>query len=207
MIMRNFGILFIRGLFVFLVLYLGCTSVDKEPLLKQKYSLNVGHSENNSGDSISGVLKVRRFRIASDFEGTGLVYRTGEVNYESDFYNEFLSSPTSLITEVVRNRLETSKVFENVTDDTSIVESKYTLEGKVLALYGDYVTTDEPRAVVDIMFSIINNKKQNTIAFQNTYRTSEEIDTHKPADLVRGFNHCIEKILIELEQDLRESFQ
>lgn len=208
MIMRNFQALFIRGVFVILAVCAGCASVDKQPLVKQKYSLDVSYSGDSSGSSISGVLKVRRFRVSSNFEGNGLVYRTGEVRYESDFYNEFLSSPASIITEIVQNWLEESRVFENVTDDTSIVESGYVLEGNVPALYGDYVNTDEPMAVAKILFSVINNKvRKDSMAFQKTYRVSEGIDSRRPADLVRGYNRCLEKILMELEQDLRESLR
>lgn len=208
MIMRDFRALFIRGLFVFLVLCVGCTSVDKQPLVKQRYSLNVSRSGERSSDTAAGVLKVRRFRVSSDFEGNGLVYRTGDVNYESDFYNDFLSSPASIITDTSQNWLEESGVFVNVTDDTSVVESGYVLEGKVVALYGDYVNTDEPKAVAEIMFSVINNKTgKDSMAFQKTYKCSEAINSCRPTDLVRGFNLCVKEILTEFEQDLRESLR
>jgi len=208
MTMRNLRELFIKGMFLFLVLCAGCTSVDKQPLEKQKYSLEVNRGGEMSSGTAAGVLKVRRFRASSSFEGIGLVYRTGEVSYESDFYNEFLSSPASIVTEIVQKRLEESRVFENVTDETSIVESMYVLEGKVVALYGDYVNTDKPSAVVEILFSVINNKiKKDSMVFQKSYRVSEGIDSRRPADLVRGYNRCLEKILTELENDLRESLR
>jgi cholesterol transport system auxiliary component len=208
MTMRNFRELLIRGMFLFLVLCVGCTSVDKQPLVKQTYSLNVSRGREGPSNTAAGILKVRRFRISSSFEGVGLVYRTGEVSYESDFYNEFLSSPASIITEITEKWLKESGVFENVTDDTSIVEARYLLEGKVSALYGDYSETDEPKAVVEILFSVMNNKtKKDSMAFQKTYRVSEGIDSRRPADLVRGYNQCLKKILTELEQDLRDSLQ
>ena len=208
MIIKNFRKLLVISLLLFLVSCTGCAGVDKQPLTKQKYSLNVSQGVSNSGSSIAGVLKVRRFRVASDFEGTGLIYRTGEVHYESDFYNVFLSPPASIITEIVQKRLEEGGIFENVTDDTSVVESMYVLEGKVLTLYGDYVNTDEPKAVVEILFSVINNKSgKDTMAFQKAYSISEEIDSCKPAHLVIGFNRCLEKILTELEKDLRETLR
>jgi cholesterol transport system auxiliary component len=208
MIMWNLRALFIKGVFLFLAVCAGCGNLDKQPLTKQKYSLNVSQGVSDSGSSIAGVLKVRRFRIASDFEGTGLIYKIGKVHYESDFYNVFLSPPASIITEIVQKRLEEGGVFENVTDDTSVVESMYVLEGKVLALYGDYVNTDEPKAVVEILFSVIKNKSgKDTMAFQKAYRISEEIDSCKPAHLVIGFNRCLEKILTELEKDLRETLR
>jgi cholesterol transport system auxiliary component len=208
MTIRIFQEFFMRGTFLFLVLFSGCMSVDKQPLLKQKYNLDVSRGGEMSSSTAAGVLKVRRFRASSSYEGMGLVYRTGEVSYESDFYNEFLSSPALIITEIVQKWLKESSVFENVTDDTSIIEARYLLEGKVVALYGDYVNTDKPSAVVEILFSVINNKiKKDSMVFQKSYRVSEAIDSRRPADLVRVYNRCLEKILTELENDLRESLR
>jgi cholesterol transport system auxiliary component len=169
------------------------------------YNLDV-HRDGETGEqSLAKILKVRRFHIASGFEGSGLVYRTGKVSYESDFYNRFLSPPESIITETVQQWLSESRVFTNITDDRSVVESDYVLEGKVLSLYGDYINPDEPKAVFEIRFSLIDTKTvKHSMVFQKVYRVSSATVSRSPSDLISGYNNCMEEILTEFEKDLRE---
>ncbi len=101
----------------------GCAGMQGTNLEKQRYLLNVHRQTGQSETAGELVVKVRGFHISSRFSGKPLTYRTGEVSYETDFYNEFLTSPASNITEEATKWLAQSGVFADVTGATSAAES------------------------------------------------------------------------------------
>jgi hypothetical protein len=148
------------------------------------------------------ILDVRRFTIDSAFESKGLVYRKGNFEYESDFYNEFLVSPAIMITEKTRNWLAASRIFERVLDKGSYIEPNHTLEGNITALYSDL---REHKAIIEIRIFLIANidRKESTI-LARTYRTSRGLKSETTESLIEAFDICLKQILSDLEDDLRE---
>ena len=181
----------------------GCSAPQRETPLRRQYVLDV-NSAGGKLEAGSGVLKVRRFRISSPFEGTSFVYRTGGVSYESDFYNEFLSPPAAMITEEVRQWLGASGIFGTVVDAGSHADARYALEGNIVALYGDYSDAGKPEAVMEIQVFLLDEAgPASSVAFSNGYRVVSSLESNSPAALAAGLNDCLEKILKEIERDLR----
>ena len=181
----------------------GC--IESAVSAKRQYLLEASRPDSESVLPGKGVVKVRRFRVASAFEGNSLVYRTGKVDFESDFYNEFLSSPGSVITEQARRWLGGSGIFTNVVDTGSRLSSDFVLEANVNALYGDFTSKSEPKAVLEIQFFLINTSGAvSKIAFSKTYKATKPLESRKPAVLVSGLNICIENILQAFEDDLQQ---
>jgi ABC-type uncharacterized transport system auxiliary subunit len=71
-----------------LVMNCGC---GPRPYNKRYYILDVERETEALRPNRELILEVRRFTIDAAFESKGLVYRKGEFEYESDFYNEFLT--------------------------------------------------------------------------------------------------------------------
>ena len=63
----------------------GCSFSRPAPV-KQTFLLHVPEVQ-AAAPRQPGALQVDRFRVATPFEGKGLVYRTDELRYESDFHN------------------------------------------------------------------------------------------------------------------------
>lgn len=152
------------------------------------------------------VLRIRRFRVSSRYENKSFVYRTGDLSYEPDYYNQFLTSPSALITEEVREWLAASGLFEQVVDFSGEVTPTYILEGIVKDLYGDYSERgNRPRAKVVIDFILVEEVSGvSKIVFQKSYGREVPVKGIAPAALVQGWNKALEKILAEFEKDLRE---
>lgn len=181
----------------------GCA--DSRIYTKQQYALEVNHGAGEQGEGGVGIVRVRRFQISEGFSGIGLVYRTSEVNYESDFYNEFMVSPVSIITEQSRRWLDDSGVFAGVVDTSSGVKAGYVLEGNVVCLYGDYRDKESPEAVLEIEFTLISVKAMaDPIVFHRTYSAAKAVEPANAAALVNGFNGCLAEILGGFEADLRK---
>jgi len=181
----------------------GCA--DNRIYTKQQYALEVSRGADEQGEGGVGIVRIRRFQISEGFSGIGLVYRTSEVNYESDFYNEFMVSPVSIITEQSRRWFGESGVFAGVFGTSSGVKAGYVLEGNVVCLYGDYRDKESPEAFLEIEFTLISAKAMaDPIVFHRTYAAARAVEPANAAALVKGFNGCLSEILDSFEADLRK---
>ena len=150
------------------------------------------------------VLAVRRFTIDSAYQSSGLVYRKGEFQYETDFYNHFLVSPADMITEKTRNWLAESGDFATVLDPASTVNPTHTLKANIIALYGDFRPDATPKAVMGIRFFLTAEKAApQTVLLAKTYTSSHDLKEKNAGALVEGFDACLTNILNQLEADLR----
>ena len=152
------------------------------------------------------VLAVRGFTIDPVCDCKGLLCRKGESEYESDFYNEFLIAPQALISSQTRKWLAQSGVCQTVLEPGSLVEPTHTLEGNVLALYGDFRGQGLPQAVMQIRVFVVANKgSRPQIAFSRDYQASHGAEARTADALVTAWDRCLEQVLSELEKDLSEA--
>lgn len=171
---------------------------------KRYYVLDVKRKAEPAKSSNEVILDVHRFTIDSAFDSKGLVYRKSEFEYESDFYNEFLISPSAMVTEKTRTWLSQSGLYARVLDKGSYVGSTHTLEGNITALYGDLRSKSSPRAVMELrVFLIAEKAPKESIILGKTYSTSSNLESEGTEGLVEAFDRCLEKILTDLEKDLR----
>jgi cholesterol transport system auxiliary component len=149
-------------------------------------------------------LDVRRFTVDSAFESRALVYRKGEFEYETDFYNEFLISPADMVTEKTRMWLSQSGLFARVLDKGSRLEPTHTLEGNITAFYGDFREKSSPQAVMEIhVFLIASKASTDSVRFGNSYKASVGLKSGGTEGLVEALDDCLEQILKGLERDLQ----
>lgn len=183
----------------------GCFNFNKSFPEKHLFVLSASRSEGLSLSKSDAVLRIRRFRVSPRFEGKGFVYRKGNLNYTSDFYNEFFISPASMIAEEVDKWLKGSGLFQYVTSSSSPVEPTVELEGVISALYGDYRDTKVPSAVLEIQFFLVRNvSSRPVIVFQKTYYEETLIKGNSPDTLVAGWNLALEHILTQFEKNLKD---
>jgi cholesterol transport system auxiliary component len=176
-----------------------------KPYNKHYFVLNVHRKAETVKADNKLILEVRRFTIDSAFDSKGLVYRKGEFEYEADFYNEFLVSPAIMITEKARTWLSQSGLFARVLDKGSYIEPTHTLQGNITALYSDLRERSSPLAVVELrIFLIVDKSRKESIGLGKTYSASSAPKSEGAEGLVEAFDRCLEKILTDLETDLKE---
>jgi len=198
---RSWSISLMAVLALFLLLA-GC--MGRRYVEKRTFLLDVSRDGTVSTAERNVVLRVRTLRVSPRYEGKGFVYRMANFNYESDFYNEFFTSPDSMITEEVRQWLAESGLFQQVVDFSSPVNPTHILEGTVMNLYGDFSEGSQPGAVLGIQFSLIDDiAGRSEIVLQKSYRREVPIQGMPPAALVEAWNEALRKVLIDLEKDLK----
>ncbi|HEX9878644.1 MAG TPA: ABC-type transport auxiliary lipoprotein family protein [Candidatus Binatia bacterium] len=182
----------------------GCVRVTKSFPEKRYYILDVAQGEKAARAAHGPALRVNKLRVSHRFEGNGMVYRRGELNYEADFYHEFLVPPGSLLTEELSKWLAASGLFQYVTAAAGQIQPTHILEGTVSALYGDFRNGATPRAILEIEFYLLrDHSAQNDILFQNAYAEEVPLREPSPEALVQGWNDALRRILTSLENDLR----
>lgn len=192
----------IISVLVCLTVVSGCSS--RQTFDKKQYVLSAVRNGEKLRTKEDSILDVRRFTIDSAFSGKGLVYRMGEFEYQSDFYNEFLVSPAAIITEKTRDWLAASGLFGMVLDTGSMVDPTHFIEGNITALYGDFRDKLSPKATMEIRIFLLKAKGvgESKPVFSKAYRATAEIESEDPRDLIKALDKCLEDILTSLEKDL-----
>ncbi|MBN1360862.1 MAG: membrane integrity-associated transporter subunit PqiC [Sedimentisphaerales bacterium] len=153
-----------------------------------------------SGEAI---LEVRRFSIDAEFANRGLVYRTGDFKYETDAYREFLISPAQMLTERTRDWLSRSGLFEQVVVPGSRLQATHTLEGNVLALYGDLRDASARAAVMELRcFLLADEGAPQRVLLARDYKSVKPLQADSAEALVEALDECLVEILTNLENDL-----
>jgi len=196
---------FCVSMFVWPVILSGCGS--RQAYNKKYYVLSATRQSQPTGAQTDLILEVRRFTVDSAFAGKGLVYRTGQFEYESDFYSEFLVSPSAMITEKTRNWLSGSGLFKRVLDVASQIDPTHTIEGNVTALYGDLRDKASPHAKMEMRVFLLKAQaaEEPAAIFGQTYRFSVDIESEGPEGLVEALDRCLANILSNLERDLTQA--
>ena len=180
----------------------GCVSVSRSYPEKHHYALEVVRQ----GETIDPVsqtgLKIRKFRASSAFEGKEFVYRTSDTRYEVDFYNEWMVSPTTMLTEQVVTWLTKADLFHYVMESSGELEAQYILDGTITAMYGDYRATPSKAVLGLQVFLIHEAASQDEILWHQEYRQGVDVEGQTPDALVSAWNAALRMILMALEADL-----
>ncbi len=182
---------------------LGCNQAENQ----RYFLLEVQREGNPQPLSHEGILTVRPFSLSPGYQPKELTYRTGEVQYESDYYNRFITDVGRQVAEQTGRWLSDSHLFSYVVPPGSTMCATYLLEGNITRLYGDFRDKNNAQAVVGITFYLLNiaNRKPEIICSE-TYEVATSISENKVELLIEAYNESLKKIFTKLEQDISQSF-
>lgn len=190
------------GAFLLSLSCFGCVSLERSYPEKRYFVIEVKDAKSaNTGDG--PILSLSNLQISPRYADRGFIYRTSEAEYESDFYNQFLSSPAVMITEETRKALAASAKFKFVVGPASALTANYVLEGSINALYGDFRKPSAPAAVLEIELFLHNENPGNPgIVLQKRYMKSVPLNERSPQALVRGWSEALEAVVAMFVADL-----
>lgn len=184
----------------------GCVnvSVDRQSLERRYFVLDATNDGVPGSSNSTGILKISNLRVAPHYDGKGFVYRTADMSYETDYYNQFLVPPGAMLTDEVQQALTRSNIFQYTVNSESQLEPTHRLEGAVDALYGDFSDRTAPQAVLGMSFLLSREAADGPeVIFQRRYRRAVPVQRRTPEALVRGWNEGLEAILASLVADLK----
>jgi cholesterol transport system auxiliary component len=147
-------------------------------------------------------LKMGSFSVTTPFDTKSLVYRLGDQQYEKDFYNAYIASPSSMFSNATRQWLDQSGIFRiTVAQGTSFFPF-YMLQATIDELYGDY--RGKPEAVVSVQFflTVTNPNIPTPLVTAKRYTQRVALANNLPQTLVLGQQQALAAILQQLEADL-----
>jgi uncharacterized lipoprotein YmbA len=181
-------------------------NIDRNYPARRYFVLDAGAAGMASQAAAPGVLKLERVRVSPRFDGKGFVYRIAAQNFETDFYNQFLVAPGSMLTDELSEALRRANLFQYVVNSSSALEPTHLLEATVDELYGDFSNETAGSAVLGVSFVMSRVAGNSPRAlFQKLYRNVIPLQARSPEALVRGWNRALEEMLASLIADL-ESF-
>ncbi|MBE0597569.1 MAG: membrane integrity-associated transporter subunit PqiC [Desulfuromonadales bacterium] len=191
------------GCLLLLLFLAGCLKLERQYPQRDSFVLDIGGDGPAVAAGIDAHLQVRRLELSPRFAGTGFYYRTGELTYEGDFYNRFLASPATLITEETRRWLTAAGLLDPPASRPGEL-ADLVVEGEITALYGDFRA--RPQAVMEIRFNLLSARTARAeILLRRSYRQEIPLVENNPTALVEGWNQALRRILTEFEADLRQT--
>ncbi|MSQ20056.1 MAG: hypothetical protein EXR39_11000 [Betaproteobacteria bacterium] len=167
--------------------------------VKQSYLLNAERTGPTNAGHIPLALRVNRFVVAQPFDSRPLVYRATDLRFETDFYNEFLALPATMVTERTMRWLADARLFSAIVPMNSNIDARLVLEGSVWTLHGDYRNPQAPRAIIGIRFLLARDDTEGPTLLDRSFTRSVPVADRSPDQLVAAFDVALSRILAELE--------
>ncbi|MHC4693862.1 MAG: ABC-type transport auxiliary lipoprotein family protein [Planctomycetota bacterium] len=197
----NSKVIYLCNLIIVSMILSGCGS--RAALNQRNFILEASRNRPQQKTGKNIVLSVQNFHADMTFSNKNLVYRKGPSEYETDFYNQFLISPSDMITEKTRSWLSESGLFKLVLEPGSYADATHSLEGNILALYGDFRDKSSPKATMKIRFFMLK-LSEKSVVFAKTYEVESKVSDRTAESLIEAFEDCLTNILSDLEEDLQE---
>jgi hypothetical protein len=150
-------------------------------------------------------LSIRLFEAAPQFERENFVFRLGSTRWETDFYRVFADPPATLLTAATRRWMAHSGLFSRVAIPGLGTSQNWNLEGFVNDIHGDYREPDQPKAVLEMKFTLQapGSSRSSTPLLTKTYREVTPLEINSPTGLVDAWSRNFEKIMRQLVADMR----
>jgi ABC-type uncharacterized transport system auxiliary subunit len=205
-----------------LALLAGCVSLERSYPERRYFVLELAPSNPGPERAGRGVLQVTSARVSPRYADQNFVYRRSEARFESDYYNQFLISPSVLITEEMRRALEHAGLFQYVVGPAHSLPATHTLDTSVNALYGDFQDLQAPQAVLEIEFFLSREAPEPTnnpalssssdsldltsgVVLHKRYRRVVPVTERTPEALVQGWDKALHEIAASLIADIKEN--
>lgn len=194
----------------FCLLSCGCAGFLKQgPVAKAYFAIEVG---NPPGASMSKattrpnrpVLQIRTLQVAPPYDGALFVYRTGPSQFDTDFYNNFIAPPASLLTGDLVEWLSNAGTF-TVSGPEGDLPHNFVLQGNVTALYIDS-TASPQRAVITGRFFLTQERNNGPeLIMEKPYEGSAPVAGKAAADFAGAWGQAYRQMLIQLSDDLTQA--
>jgi len=201
--LRCLGTPYRRALMLGLLCSLAACSLSRPSPVKDTYLLQVTPPTQASPTPQPATLKIATIAVAAPFRGKVLTYREGELKYETDFYNEFLVSPSAMLTDTAGAWLAAARVFRDVLPASANTDGDFVLEGFVSEFYGDFRDSAKPTAVISAKFFLVDNRSAGGVPmWQTELNQRVAISSRSAQSVAAGLNTAWSTMLAELTRQL-----
>jgi uncharacterized lipoprotein YmbA len=148
-----------------------------------------------------GTLRMGTVTVGAPFRGRQFVYRETDLEYETDYYNEFLVAPAANIGEATARALTAARVFTTVVPSGTALEPDWVLDVFIGSLYGDGRNAQQPAAVLGMTF-FLRRGDGGVPVWSKSYERRVPFTSGSAASYIAAQNGALGDILAELARDL-----
>ncbi len=170
---------------------------------KNVYMLETRRPSEKTDKRINKILQIQNFQVTPPFDSQSLVYRKSANEYEQDFYNRFIISPSEMITQNIKSWVTNAGIFKEVINPESFLTPDLYLSGSVESMYADFRNPDSPLAQTVIKFVIfkITDTEENLLMSEH-YTETTEIPQRKVPAILAAYEQNLKNILKKFEKDI-----
>jgi cholesterol transport system auxiliary component len=151
-------------------------------------------------------LRIGRVRVAASYGGNALMYRTADVQFVSDPYNQFISEPGAMLADQIASWLERAGPFRTVSRPESALPTYYVLDAMVTELYGDFRPGSAPQAVLALQLTLLDTTvARPKVLLTRVIERRVDLAAAAPDALVRGYGVALGSILEEFRAALQHA--
>lgn len=193
---------FLCSLTAAVVLLGGCSFPERPTKETQTYLPAVTVPAAPSALQPAYCFSVRPCRAAPAFSTKSFVYRTGEAEYEKDFYNQLLTTPAENITQTLSNWI-TAAGWKTCVPGTA-PKDFYTVVPVLDEFYGDFRDPTNPNAAVKMQISLTftdSTCKCVRTVLNKPYEARILLPSATVKELVKAYSKGLEKIFTDFQKD------
>ena len=191
-----------RALVVAAALVLASCSVTRPSPVKQTFLLDPPGPAAVAKTQPSS-LRMGTVTVGAPFRGRGFVSRESELRYETDFYNEFLVPPATMIAELTARALERAKAFAAVLPANSSADTDWILDAFVTSLYVDARDPGKMIADVEISYYLFRGEGGTGMpVWTQTYRQRAPLAATSAQAYAAALNVALAQVFADLARDL-----
>jgi ABC-type uncharacterized transport system auxiliary subunit len=180
----------------------GCKAIVKNG---NTFMLDVERSEMRAPADNEMVLRVDRFSAMSPYKYKDLVYRKSDLEFETDYYHQFLIPPEDMVMRDAFDWFSRAGLFGDVIRWDSSSGASHSMKGFIISLYGDFSDESSFAAVIEIEVTLVDLRDDKPkIVLEKTYRSRTGFESRDALNLVQGYGKCMEDIFKKLEGDIAE---
>ena len=180
----------------------GCSAVTRPAPVKQTFLLDSAAPAPVARPQPSSA-RVGTVNIAAPFRGKSFVSREGDLRYDTDFYNEFLVPPATMIGELTSRALERAKVFTLVVPINSAAPTEWLLDGFVSSLVVDAREPGKMYADLAITYYLFRADGGTGMpVWTRDYRQREPLSALTAQAYAAALNTALGRIFADLARDL-----
>ncbi len=179
----------------------GCVKLSKPYPVKQYFVIEANRTLQHGEASPKATIRIKDPEISPLFSTKSFVYKTGELEFTTDFYNEFFIMPDRMIKSQTVEWLGKSGIFRRISPDPG-ERTDYLLESSIVNLYMDR-TVSPSRAVLETSFFLVSGKGGgDEIIWHGNRKEETQVKDNSPPAMAEAFSKSLENTLAYLEKNL-----
>ena len=186
----------------------GCGDLIKQPYpAKSYFGIEPGLPEPTATTRPVNrqVLLVRGVRVSPPFDGSGFVYQMGLAQYATDYYINWIATPSALLTGGLASWLENTSSMQVITDG-STVRPDFVMDTEVTRMEIDRTDPGRAHAVLIAHFFLSHEEPSAMQVVSDTsYSARAAASTNDPQSYAAAMGEAYRQVLEHLATDLQSA--